>query len=70
MKALGGFVLALAIVALIVFAAVGIHELQFASDHSFRYGPAKVIASAAGGGVLLSAAVATIGAALARLPSA
>jgi hypothetical protein len=59
--ALGGAVIALALVACAVFVGVAIHELNYASDHPFRYGPAKVIATAAGGGALLSVAVAVLG---------
>jgi hypothetical protein len=66
-KALGGFIGALGLVALLVFAGVAIHELQYASDHPFRYGPAKVIASAAGAGALVSASVALCGIALSRI---
>jgi hypothetical protein len=41
--ALGG-VLALALLALVLFTGVAIHELSYASDHPYAYGPAKVIA--------------------------
>lgn len=68
MKALGGFISALGLVALVVFAGIAIHELMYASSHPFRYGPAKVIASAAGAGALLSGAVALCGVALTRRP--
>jgi hypothetical protein len=49
MKALGGFIGALGLIALLVLVAVAMYELQHASSHPFRYGPAKVMASAAGG---------------------
>jgi hypothetical protein len=42
----------------VVFAGVGIHELNYASDHPYAYGPAKVIAWGAGAGALLALAVA------------
>lgn len=51
--AVGGFVLALA--------AVAVHELSHASSHPYAYGPAKVIALAAAGGAALAVAVALIG---------
>jgi hypothetical protein len=59
-----GAVLALSLVALIAFAAVALQELQYASDHPYAYGPAKVIALAAGAGAVLSAAVAVLARAL------
>lgn len=43
-----------------VFAGVAIQELSYVSSHPYRYGPAKVVAWAAGGGVLLSAAVVAV----------
>ena len=55
--AIGGAAIALAVLAAVVFAGVGIHELSYASDHPHAYGPAKVIAWGAGAGVLLSVAV-------------
>jgi hypothetical protein len=64
--AVGGFVLALAAVAAVVFIGVAVHELNYAGDHPYAYGPAKVIAWAAAGGAALSVAVALIGWALAR----
>ena len=64
---LGGFIGALGLIALLVFVAVAMHELQYASDHPFAYGPAKVIASGAGAGAVLSTAVALVGVALSRL---
>jgi len=51
------FVLALAVVAALVFAGVRVDELNYASNHPYAYGPAKVIAWGAGAGALLSAAV-------------
>jgi hypothetical protein len=64
--AIAGFVIALAIVGAAVFAGVAIHELQYASDHRYRYGPAKVIASCSAGGVVLSVAVGLVGYCLIR----
>ena len=64
----GGFVMALAALASVIFAGVGIHELDYASEHPYAYGPARVIAWAAGGGVALSVAVALMGWGLARQP--
>ena len=52
-----GAVIALALVALVVFVGVVLHELSYASSHPYQYGPAKVIAWAAGGGVVLAIAV-------------
>jgi hypothetical protein len=64
--AMGGFVIALAIVAVAVFAGVAIHELQYASDHPHQDGPARVIAWCSGGGVVASAAVELTGYCLVR----
>lgn len=64
--AIGGFVLALAAVAAVVFIGVAIHELNYASGHPYAYGPAKVIAWASGAGAALSAAVGLVGLALVR----
>jgi hypothetical protein len=64
--ALGGFVTALAAVAAVIFVGVLINEINYADDHPFQYGPAKVIAWAAGGGAVLSIAVALVGFALMR----
>jgi hypothetical protein len=55
--ALLGAVVVLALVALAVLAGVGIHELRYASDHPYAYGPAKVIALGAGAGAVLAVAV-------------
>jgi hypothetical protein len=65
-KAVGGAVIALAVVAAVVFAGVGIHEFGYASDHPYAFGPAKVIAWAAGAGALLSVAVALLAFSLTR----
>ena len=43
-----GVVIALAGVACLVFAGVALHELTYVSNHPYAYGPAKVIAIAAG----------------------
>jgi hypothetical protein len=64
MSALGGFIIAVAVVALAVFAGVAIHELGCAAEPSHRYGPTKVIASAEGAGVPLSLGVVCVGVAL------
>lgn len=61
-----GVVIALAIVAAAVFAGVAIHELNYASSHPYKYGPAHVIAWGAGAGALLSVAVALLAYALMR----
>jgi hypothetical protein len=61
-----GAVAAIAVIAAVVFAGVGIHELNYASDHPYAYGPAKVIAWGAGAGVLLALAVAGLAVALLR----
>lgn len=55
-----GAVIALAALSCLVFVIVAVHELSYASDHPFAYGPAKVIAWAAGAGALLAAAVAVL----------
>jgi hypothetical protein len=65
-SALTGAAAAFAVVALIVFAGVAIHELRYASDHPYQYGPAKVIAWAAGAGGLLSIAIGLLAAAAFR----
>jgi hypothetical protein len=61
-----GAVGAAALMAAVVFAGVGIHELNYASDHPYAYGPAKVIAWGAGAGALLALAVAGLAMALLR----
>jgi hypothetical protein len=48
----------LCIAACAIFVGVVITEIDYVDDHPFRYGPAKVIAWSAGGGALLSLAVA------------
>lgn len=65
-NALGGAIIVLALVAAVVFAGVAIHELNYASDHPYAYGPAKVIAWAGGAGVVLAVAIALVGFALSR----
>lgn len=59
-SSLRGAAIALALVAGVVFGGVALHEVTYASDHPYAYGPAKVIAWAAAGGVLLSVAVALL----------
>jgi hypothetical protein len=61
-----GAAIALAAVAGLAFTGVAVTELQYASEHPFRYGPAKVIATAAGAGAVLSAAVIALCVAIAR----
>jgi hypothetical protein len=56
--ALLGAVVTLCIAACAIFLGVLITEIDYVYDHPFRYGPAKVIAWGAGGGALLSLAVA------------
>jgi len=63
---LAGGVIALAAVACLMLIGVTAHELTYASDHPFRYGPAKVIATSAGAGALLSLAVALLAVLYAR----
>jgi hypothetical protein len=58
--------MALAAVAAIVLIGVAVHEIDYASDHPDRYGPAKVIAWAAGAGALLAIAVGVLAGALLR----
>jgi hypothetical protein len=62
-----GVVVALSAVAFLVFCGVALNELEYASDHPFAYGPAKVIASCAGAGALVSVSLAVLGGALLRL---
>ncbi len=52
--------LTLAAISAVLFAYVAIHELSYAGSHPYAYGPAKVIATGAGAGALLSVAVALI----------
>ena len=59
-ETLRGVVIALAVIAAAIFIGVAVHELNYASDHPHRYGPAKVIAWGAGAGALLSTAVALL----------
>jgi hypothetical protein len=61
-----GAVAAVAVISAVVFAGVGIHELNYASDHPYAYGPANVIAWGAGAGALLALAVAGLAMALLR----
>jgi hypothetical protein len=63
---LPGIVIALAGVALAVFVGVAVHELNYAAAHPYRYGPAKVIATASGGGALVSLALGALGWHIAR----
>lgn len=65
-KALGGAVIALAVVASVIFIGVAVNELQYASDHPYAYGPAKVIAWGASAGTLLGVSVALLAFGLSR----
>ena len=69
MKVFAGLALAFSAVALAISVGVVITELQYVSDHPYRYGPAKVIAWTAGAGGLISLAVGSLAAGLARLSS-
>ena len=62
-----GAVIALAAVAAIIFVGVAVHEINYANDHPHQYGPAHVIAWAAGAGAVLAAAVGALAAALLRM---
>lgn len=66
MSGITGAVITGAILAALVFAGAGIHELNYASDHPHAYGPAMVIAWMAGAGALLSLAVAGLAYSLKR----
>lgn len=55
--AVKGGIVALAAVAFLLFVGVAIHEWNYAADHPYRYGPAKVIATGALAGAVLSVAV-------------
>ena len=65
-SALSGAVIALAVVAGLVFAGVAVHELNYASNHAHAYGPAKIIAWAGAGGVILCVSVGLLGVGLMR----
>ena len=51
-----------AFISAVVFVYVLIHELDYAGAHPHAYGPANIIAAAAGAGALLSIAVALVAA--------
>jgi hypothetical protein len=63
---LGGVIMALSVVAAAICAYVAIHQLTYASDHPYAYGPAKVIAWGGGAGIVLALAVGLVGYALTR----
>ena len=63
---LTGAATALSTVAAVIFAIACIHELSYASGHPDAYGPAMVIAWAAGAGALVSVAVALLSVASGR----
>jgi hypothetical protein len=62
-----GAIVALALVAGIVFVGVAVHEINYASNHPYQYGPAHVIAWGAGAGALLSACVSLLAFTVMRL---
>jgi hypothetical protein len=64
--AISGAAMALAVVAAVGFIGVAIHEFNYASDHPYAYGPAKVIAWGGCAGAVLSVAVALLASALTR----
>jgi hypothetical protein len=51
-----------AFISAVVFVYVLVHELGYAGAHPHAYGPANIIAAAAGAGALLSIAVALVAA--------
>lgn len=59
-ETLRGWVIALACIAALVFAAVAFTEIRYVREHPYAYGPAKVIAYACGGGAVLGVAVALL----------
>ena len=61
-----GAAICLAAAAAVVFVGVAAHEVHYAADHPYRYGPAQVIAWGAGAGAALSVAVALMVAVLLR----
>jgi hypothetical protein len=65
-SAIAGAAVALAVVAGIAFVVVAIHEFNYASDHPYAYGPAKVIAWGGCAGAVLCIAVALLAFALTR----
>jgi hypothetical protein len=68
-KSLAAVAIVLAASGCVIFIGVGVTELNYVSGHPDAYGPAKVIAWAAGGGVLVSAAIGLLGVALLREPN-
>jgi hypothetical protein len=61
-----GVVCTLAAVAAVIFIGVVVTEMNYAADHPYAYGPAHVIAWAAGGGAVISVAVGLLGFAILR----
>jgi hypothetical protein len=61
-----GMVITLAAVAAVIFVGVVVTELNYASDHPYAYGPAHVIAWAAGAGAGLCLAVGLLALAMQR----
>ena len=64
-----GAAIALAAVAALLLAGVAIQEYSYANAHPYRYGPAKVIATAGAAGALLAVSVVIIGVHLSRSAS-
>ncbi len=65
-SAVAGAIIVLGVIATFIFAGVAITEIDYVNDHPYRYGPAKVIAWAAGGGLVLALALVLVGVALLR----
>jgi hypothetical protein len=66
MANLGKAVMAIAFGAGIGFVVVALHEFDYASNHPYAFGPAKVIAWAAVAGAALAVGVGILGYALTR----
>lgn len=52
-----GWVITLAAISAVILVGVAFTEIRYVRDHPYAYGPAKVIAYAAGAGALLAIAV-------------
>jgi hypothetical protein len=65
-SALLGAVIALAVTSALILLGVSVHELSYASDHPYQYGPAKVIALGAGASAVLAVALALLAVAVLR----
>src|SRR5690242_13456380 len=66
LSSLLGGVVALAVVAALIFVGVAVTEINYANNHPHAFGPAHVIAWAAGAGALLATSVAGLAVALTR----